>query len=37
MDPYQEAFEEFEEKYFGGNYGAFCDEYSNDVSDEEVD
>ncbi|GEM_PF-1649743 len=37
MDPYQEAFEEFEEKYFGGNYGAFCDEYSNDVGDEEVD
>ena len=29
MDPYQEAFEEFEEKYFGGNYSAFCDEYSN--------
>lgn len=37
MDPYQEAFEEFEEKYFRGNYGAFCDEYSNDVGDEEVD
>ncbi len=36
MDPYQEAFEEFEEKYFGGNYGAFCDEYSNDVGEEEV-
>ena len=30
MDPYQEAFEEFEEKYFGGNYAAFCDEYSNE-------
>ncbi len=29
MDPYQEAFEEFEERYFGGNYAAFCDEYSN--------
>ena len=25
-----EAFEEFEEKYFGGNYGAFCDEYSEE-------
>ena len=29
MDPYQEAFEEFEERYFGGSYAAFCDEYSN--------
>lgn len=25
-----EAFEEYEEKYFGGNYGAFCDEYSEE-------
>jgi len=37
MDPYQGAFEEFEEKYFGGNYGAFCDEYSNEIGDEEAD
>ena len=29
MDPYQEAFEEFEERYFGGNSAAFCAEYSN--------
>jgi len=34
MDPY---FEEFEERYFGGNYDAFCDEYSNDIDDEDVD
>ena len=37
MDPYQEAVEEFEERYFGGNYVAFCDEYTNVVYDEEVD
>lgn len=32
MDDYGE---EFEERYFGGDYGAFCEEYTEDWSEEE--
>lgn len=31
------SYEEFEERYFGGNYEAFCDEYSHEYTDEEND
>lgn len=26
-------YEEWEEKYFGGDYGAFCDEYGPEEED----
>lgn len=31
------CYEEFEEKYFGGNYSAFCKEYAPENGDEEAD
>lgn len=27
-------YEEWEEKYFGGDYGAFCDEYGPEEGEE---
>ena len=32
---YDDYFEEWEERYFGGNYSKFCEEYSNDEEGEE--
>ncbi len=32
---YDYTGEEFEEKYFGGSFGAFCDEYGPDYPEEE--
>ena len=32
---YDYTGEEFEEKYFGGNFSTFCDEYGPDYSEEE--
>lgn len=29
----QDAWEEFEERYFGGDYAAFCDEYGPDYEE----
>jgi len=33
----QDAFEEWEERYFGGNYAAFCDEYGPEDEDEDME
>ena len=36
-DPYQDAFEEWEERYFGGNYSAFLSEYAPEDDSEELE
>lgn len=35
-DPYQDSFEEWEERYFGGDYAAFLREYAPEDDSEEL-